>query len=145
VCKCVLYYCHRVTTQLQLTNISYKKKPLDFATALMNFIVNFLFISNFNVVISTHVIKKMFTSHRLCYIALCFYTSICFPGSLKWLKQNRGVAEESVCSLPADYFSRDSSHSEEDNRYTNTCQHYTFLCVLMVDQVLRFSWYSVRK
>jgi len=23
VCKCVLLYCHRVTTQLQLTNISY--------------------------------------------------------------------------------------------------------------------------
>ena len=23
VCKCVLYYCHRVTTQVQLTNISY--------------------------------------------------------------------------------------------------------------------------
>jgi len=23
VCKCVLYYCHRVTTQLQLINISY--------------------------------------------------------------------------------------------------------------------------
>jgi len=23
VCKCVLYYCYRVSTQLQLTNISY--------------------------------------------------------------------------------------------------------------------------
>ena len=23
VCNCVLYYCHRVSTQLQLTNISY--------------------------------------------------------------------------------------------------------------------------
>ena len=27
VCKCVLYYCHRVTTQLQLINISYQKFP----------------------------------------------------------------------------------------------------------------------
>jgi hypothetical protein len=25
VCKCVLYYCHRVSTHLQLTNISYQK------------------------------------------------------------------------------------------------------------------------
>jgi len=24
VCKCVLYYCHRVATQFQLTNISYQ-------------------------------------------------------------------------------------------------------------------------
>ena len=87
----------------------------------------------------------MFTSHRLCYIALCFYASICVHGSHKWLKQNRGVAEDSVCGLPADYSSQDSSHREEDNRYTNTCQHYTFLYVLMVDQVLHFSWHSVRK
>ena len=27
VCKCVLYYCHRVSTQLKLTNI-YKKKKI---------------------------------------------------------------------------------------------------------------------
>jgi len=26
VCKCVLYYCHQVSTQLQLTNISYHKQ-----------------------------------------------------------------------------------------------------------------------
>ena len=31
VCKCVLYYCHRVATQLQLTNIS-KVMSLKFVT-----------------------------------------------------------------------------------------------------------------
>jgi hypothetical protein len=29
VCKCVLYYCHRVTTQLQLINISYTRGCID--------------------------------------------------------------------------------------------------------------------
>jgi len=30
VCKCVLYYCHQVTTQLQLTNISYHSTLLKY-------------------------------------------------------------------------------------------------------------------
>jgi hypothetical protein len=29
VCKCVLYYCHGVTTQLQLANISYIVKVIE--------------------------------------------------------------------------------------------------------------------
>jgi hypothetical protein len=30
VCKCVLYYCHRVSTQSQLTNISYQLPTLKY-------------------------------------------------------------------------------------------------------------------
>jgi hypothetical protein len=40
VCKCVLYCCHRVTTQLQLTNISY---GCMFCMLLFNF-VNYVFL-----------------------------------------------------------------------------------------------------
>ena len=32
VCKYVLYYCHRVSTQLQLTNISYHTYLLTYST-----------------------------------------------------------------------------------------------------------------
>jgi len=33
VCKCVLYYCHQVSTKLQLTNISYHIKIGDYASS----------------------------------------------------------------------------------------------------------------
>ena len=34
VCKCVLYYCHRVETQLQLTNISYQVAGCNICTKI---------------------------------------------------------------------------------------------------------------
>jgi len=42
VCKCVLYYCHRVSTQLQFTNILYHIKFCTFrGNQLSSFLLNF--------------------------------------------------------------------------------------------------------
>jgi len=38
VCKCVLYYCHRVLTQLQLTNISYHINKYEIYLALNDYV-----------------------------------------------------------------------------------------------------------
>jgi hypothetical protein len=41
VCKCVLYYCHRVATQLQLTNISYHNIPAAKILRSLSFAQNY--------------------------------------------------------------------------------------------------------
>jgi hypothetical protein len=53
VCKCVLYYCHQVTTQLQLTNISH--------------IIYHIIISHIIYIISYHIIYQI-TEYRISYI-----------------------------------------------------------------------------
>jgi len=46
VCKCVLYYCHWASTQLQLTNTSYHiKSYIIFQDSLPTIVLNALFVS----------------------------------------------------------------------------------------------------
>jgi len=50
VCKCVLYYCHRVATQLQLTNIShivFKKQDFFLKVCCENIRVSAIYIFAF--------------------------------------------------------------------------------------------------
>jgi hypothetical protein len=54
VCKCVLYYCHRMSTQLQLTNISYH---------INNFTISVLYVEDFTVSLTAAQRK---TIHSYC-------------------------------------------------------------------------------
>ena len=54
VCKCVLYYWHRVTTQLQLTNISIP--------------YHILYISLYIVSYLSYLIYRILSSHQISYI-----------------------------------------------------------------------------
>ena len=60
VCKCVLYYCHRVATQLQLTNISYQWRKRKWScvclqTALQSNLLGFSAVLEQEFVLHLHV------------------------------------------------------------------------------------------
>jgi hypothetical protein len=71
VCKCVLYHCHQVTTQLQLTNISY-----PFISYMWGFRKTMKYI-NLSIILSSYkyTILALFTSNTVvnsyCYSVLC--------------------------------------------------------------------------
>ena len=62
VCKCVLYHCHRVATQLQLTNISYH--------------IFCFMVSTYNI---THILQLMshFHSHTSAPLSHCSLSHPC--------------------------------------------------------------------
>jgi len=78
MCKCVLYYCHRVATQLQLSNIyhitswtpqtaSYHFEPAIFTTLLLN--------SYFSLVIQSNN-TSTFKTNKMLKTCLCVW--VCF-------------------------------------------------------------------
>jgi len=74
VCKCVLYYCHRVATQLQLTNISYDIICNCKLTVLLNLIplypkyqyCTFVCLKKYNVNDGTS--KRFFKNASICIL-----------------------------------------------------------------------------
>jgi hypothetical protein len=70
VCKCVLYYCHRVATQLQLTNISYHIMSYHIIYHILPYhiiyIISYLIIYHIYHIISYHI--SYISYHILSYI-----------------------------------------------------------------------------
>ena len=65
VCKCVLYYCHRVTTQLQLINISY---------IVSYHIVSYHFISYHHIISYHRIISYHISYHIISYHIVSYHT-----------------------------------------------------------------------
>ena len=67
VCKCVLYYCHRLSTQMQLTNIYHISYHISYHT--ISYIISYLIISyiiSYRIIlchISYHIIYHIISYH----------------------------------------------------------------------------------
>jgi hypothetical protein len=64
VCKCVPYYCHRVSTQLQVANISYHILSHIISYIMSCSIISYLIIYH---IMSCHVIYHIISYHILSY------------------------------------------------------------------------------
>ena len=82
VCKCVLHYCHRVATQLQLSNISYHICVLYFVRVRGSCISLWLRKANYSISANT---RSEVTSLNLVFCGcICVYRLSRFRGSVRW-------------------------------------------------------------
>ena len=104
VCKCVLYYYHRVSTQLQLTDISYHIISYHIISyhIISYHIISYHIISYH--IISYHIISYHISYHILSYHIISYHHTISDPtrtglGSNPELLCNRLVA--TCCDVTA--------------------------------------------
>jgi hypothetical protein len=79
VCICVLYYCHRVATQLRLTNISYiiisyHIIPYHITYHITSYIISCI-ISYISYIISYLILSHLISYHIISYIISYIITS----------------------------------------------------------------------
>ena len=79
-CKCVLYYCHRVTTQLQLTNISYHIKHKMCVSIFSTTFVWNIFLSKTK--LARYVHNVYWSSCTGPVILVRYYWNLNFPDSV---------------------------------------------------------------